>query len=199
MKKQFRSILYLLMLGAIASAFTVLQNQPSGLSKGDKAPDFEGKDVAGKTIKLKDQLKSGPVVVVFYRGQWCPYCNKFLGQLADSLKLIQAKGATVVAITPETLEGAKQTIEKTKAGFPVIHDEGLVISKKYKVNYAVEESMQQKLKNYGIDLNKANGDNGNNLPIPATYIIGKNGVIKYVYFNPDHTKRPPVKEILDNI
>jgi peroxiredoxin len=134
--------------------------------------------------------------VVFYRGQWCPFCNKYLSSLQDSLGLIQKKGASVIAISPETQEGIGMTVSKTKATFSVITDMNLEISTAYKVNYAVDKDMQTKLAGYGLDLNKANGVNGNNLPVPATYIISKDGTIKYAFFNPDYTKRPSVKELL---
>ncbi len=77
------------------------QMNPSGLQVNDKAPEFTAKDQNGKVISLKDELKNGKVVLIFYRGQWCPYCNKQLKGIEDSLSLITSKGATVLAITPE--------------------------------------------------------------------------------------------------
>ena len=95
---------------------------PEGLKVGDAAPMFTAKDQNGKTVKLKKALKNGPVVVLFYRGQWCPFCNKQLSHFSDSLQMLTAKGATILAITPETGENVKKTIEKTKASFPVLED-----------------------------------------------------------------------------
>jgi peroxiredoxin len=176
----------------------VLDNEiPKGLQKGDKAPLFEGKDQHSQTVKLTDLLQKGDVVLVFYRGQWCPFCNKYLSALQDSLGLIQKKGASVIAISPEKQENIGMTVSKTKATFPVITDTDMKIMTAYKVNYTVDKEMQDKLASYGLDLNKANGENGNHLPVPATYIISKNGTIKYVFFNPDYTKRPSVKELLN--
>jgi len=192
--KKFIASLTLLAIVGLSSFVTM--DEPHGLKKGDKAPAFEGKDQTAKTVKLNDLLQKGDVVVVFYRGQWCPFCNKYLSSLQDSLGMIQKKGASVVAISPENLEGINMTATKTKASFSIIHDADLKISTAYQVNYEVSKEMQEKLAGYGLDLNKANGDNGNNLPVPATYIISKTGVIKYVFFNPDYTKRPSVKEIL---
>lgn len=193
MKKFIASLTLLSIIGL--SSF-VMMDEPTGLKKGDKAPAFEGKDQNSKTVKLNDLLQKGDVVVVFYRGQWCPFCNKYLTSLQDSLGMIQKKGASVVAISPETMEGVGMTTTKTKATFSVIHDADLKITTAYKVNYAVSKEMQEQLAGYGLDLNKTNGENGNNLPVPATYIISKTGVIKYVFFNPDYTKRPSVKELL---
>lgn len=186
----------------IASSFVFAQTEtvyPAGLKVGDIAPDFNAKDQNGKTVSLKQALKNGPVVMLFYRGQWCPFCNKQLSRFSDSLSQLTAKGASVLAITPENAENVKKTIEKTKASFPVLEDEGLTIMKLYKVNFAVDENTITKYKGYGIDFDKANGSNGANLPVPATYIIGQNGKIKYVFFNTDYRKRASVQEILNNL
>lgn len=186
----------------IVSSFVFAQTEtvyPAGLKVGDMAPDFNAKDQNGKTVSLKQALKNGPVVMLFYRGQWCPFCNKQLSRFSDSLSQLTAKGASVLAITPENAENVKKTIEKTKASFPVLEDEGLTIMKLYKVNFAVDENTITKYKGYGIDFDKANGSNGANLPVPATYIIGQNGKIKYVFFNTDYRKRASVQEILNNL
>ncbi len=173
--------------------------KPAGLKLGDQAPGFTTKDKEGKEIDLKNLLKRGDVVLIFYRGQWCPYCNKQLQKVNDSLSLITAKGASVIAITPETAENIAKTIEKTKASFPIVEDKNLSIMKAYKVNFAVDKATVEKYKGYGIDFAKANGDNGENLPVPATYIIGKDGKIKYVFFDEDYRKRPSVKELLEKL
>jgi peroxiredoxin len=173
--------------------------KPEGLKNGDMAPDITGMDQNGKSVELKKLLTRGDVVVVFYRGQWCPYCNKQLSKINDSLSLITAKGATVIAVTPETADNIKSTIKKTKASYPIIEDKDMTIMKSYKVNFAVDAETITKYKKYGIDFEKANGANGANLPVPATYVIGKDGTIKYVFFNADYSKRPSIKEILDNL
>ncbi len=173
------------------------QNEPTGLKMGDKAPMFTGVDQNGQNFSLESALKKGDVVLMFYRGQWCPYCNKQMSQMNDSLTMITNKGATVVAISPEVQENVKKTIEKTKASFPVISDIKMQIMRDYKVNFAVPQATQDRYKNFGIDFNIANGENGANLPVPATYVISKDGKIKYVFFNPDYRKRASIKEIVD--
>ncbi|MEO7266058.1 MAG: peroxiredoxin-like family protein [Ferruginibacter sp.] len=192
------SLLFTLML-SVHAIFAQDTMKPTGLQVGDKAPLFSVKDYTGKEIKLKKELKKGPVILVFYRGEWCPYCNKELSFLNDSLEYIKAKGASVIAISPETNSSILKTIGKTKASFPVISDIGLAIMKNYKVNFKVEDEIVKKYKGFGVDFNMTNGENGANLPVPATYIIGKNGLVKYVYFNPDYRKRSSVKDLLDNL
>lgn len=195
-----KSILILSLM--IVSFFSFAQREtvyPEGLKVGDDAPAFTAKDQDGKIISLKKALEKGPVVMLFYRGQWCPYCNMELSHFTDSASMIKDKGAMILAVTPETGENVKKTIEKTKASFPVLEDEGMAIMKSYKVNFAVDEKTVEKYKGYGIDFDKANGSNGANLPVPATYIIGTDGKIKYVFFNTDYRKRTSVQEILNNL
>jgi len=105
------------------------QEKPEGLFINSKAPDFKATDQYGKEIRLKDVLKDSAVVLIFYRGQWCPYCNKQLKKLEDSLQLIKDKGARLIAITPEKPEFISKTIEKTKASYPLIYDKDMKIMK----------------------------------------------------------------------
>ncbi len=155
----------------LATGFSFSQNTPKGLMVGDVAPDFTSVDQYGKSIHLKSLLKDGPVVLVFYRGEWCPFCNKYLKQLEDSLPMLSKRGARVVTVSPEKTENIAKTVKKTKASYSILHDEGLTIMKAYDVSYPVDESTILRYKKYGIDLQSANGDNGANLPVPA--------VIKY--------------------
>ena len=186
---------FLLILGL----FVFAQEAPEGLFLNSKAPDFRAKDQHGNEVRLKDLWKKGKVVLVFYRGEWCPYCNKNLQRLEDSLQLIKDKGATVIAVTPEQPESIAKTIEKTKAEYTIIHDVDLKIMKAYEVEFEVPENTLKRYRNGGIKLDEVNGKNGNYLPVPATYIIDKEGNITYRFFNTDYKKRPSVKEILDNL
>lgn len=175
------------------------QQAPEGLFINSKAPDFKATDQHGKEIRLKDLLKKGNVVLVFYRGQWCPYCNRYLQKLEDSLQLIIDKGATLVAVTPEKPESITETVTKTKAEYSILYDDQLKIMKAYDVEYEVPENTLTRYRNAGIKIEENNGKNGNFLPIPATYVIDKDATIRYRFFNADYKKRPSVKEILDNL
>jgi peroxiredoxin len=191
--------LYTLFAGLLLTANVMAQETPKGLSMGAKAPLFTGKDQDGKQVSLQNMLKKGSVVLFFYRGEWCPYCNRQLSQMEDSLSMITGKGATVVAVTPEKPENIDKTISKTKATYTILHDDKLKVMKEYDVAYAVNIDLDSKLKGYGVDLGIANGSNGSNLPVPAVYIIDKSGKITYRYFNTDYTKRPSVAEILKHL
>lgn len=194
MKKILGFILFMGIFIAAAS-----QEAPEGLFISSKAPDFKATDQNGEEIRLKDLVKKGKVVLVFYRGFWCPHCNRFLKKLEDSLQLIKAKGATLVAVTPEKPGNISKTIEKTKAGYPILFDEDLKIMKAYDVDLEQQENTITRYRNTGIDLEKNNGKNWKYLPIPAVYIIDKESTVIYRFFEPDYKKRPSVKEILDNL
>lgn len=182
------------------SSYLLAQEAPEGLFINSKAYDFKAKDQNGNEVRLRDLLKKGKVILVFYRGQWCPYCNKYLQRLEDSLSFIKEKGATLVAITPELPENVSKTIEKTKAEFPILYDENLKIMKAYEVEYQVPENTLSRYRNTGIKLEENNGiKNGNYLPVPATYIINKDQMITYRHFDADYKKRPSVKELLKNL
>jgi peroxiredoxin len=187
-----------LLLIVLALAFCLHLSAQTGLKQGDKAPEFIGVDNSGKKLDLKSLLKDHKAVVLFfYRGQWCPYCNKQISQLQDSLQLLIAKGAYVVGVTPETGENINKTIGKTHASFSIIQDKGYTIMKAYGVNYVVDPEMYAKLKGYGVDLEKNNGNTDHVLPVPATYVINRSGKIVYVHFDKDYTKRASVSAILD--
>ncbi len=183
------------------SAFAVMgwAQMPSGLNINDQAPVFSATDQNGKKFSLEKQLEKGPVVLVFYRGFWCPYCNKHLKTLEDSLVQITAKGASLVAITPEKPESIAKTTAKTGAKYPILFDDRLSIMNAYQVAFAMDTATIRKYKRYGIDLDETNGSNGANLPVPAVYIIKPDGRIGWRYFDVNYAKRPTVKEILENL
>jgi peroxiredoxin len=192
--------LFLFLLATISISVLSAQEKPEGLFINSKAPDFKLKDQDGKDVSLKELRKKGPVVIVFYRGNWCPYCNRHLQQLQDSLELIKKAGAQLVAITPELQEGIQKTIEKTKATFPILHDEDLKMMKAYAVAFQLDDRTMGRYKNAGIDLVAINDKkNANYLPIPAVYIVNKEGTIAFRFFDSDYKKRVTVKEILQNL
>ena len=186
-------------LFSIISIAAFSQQSPEGLFIASKAPDFKASDQNGNEIKLKDLLKKGKVVLVFYRGQWCPYCNRQLKRLGDSLQFIKDKGATLLAVSPEKPESIRLTVEKAKVEYPVLYDEGLRIMKAYDVEFEVPENTLTRYRNTGINIEDNNGKNGKYLPVPAVYIIDQDQTILYRFFEPDYKKRPTVKEILDNL
>lgn len=188
---------YLIVLLFLFLTGTALAQQaPEGLFIASRAPDFRGVDQNGQQVRLKELLKKGKVVLVFYRGQWCPHCSRQLKKIQDSLMFIQEKAAAVVAVSPEKPESTRLMAEKTGAAFPILHDEGLKIMKAYDVEFEVPENTLTRYRNTGIRIEENNGSNGKYLPIPAVYIIDQESTIIYRFFEPDYKKRPSVREIL---
>ncbi len=194
---------YLVILSLIISltSFSIilskqLNPEPSPLKVGETAPAFEGKDQQRKTFRLKEATKKGAVVLFFYRGQWCPYCNKYMMSIQDSLQLIYKKGATVIGVSLELPENITKTIEKTKASFPLIYDKDSKISKLYNVAYKPDTAMLKALNGYGINLKTLNGNDDELLPVPATYVIGKDGKIKFVHFDKNFKNRAKLADVL---
>jgi peroxiredoxin len=191
------------LLAAILSVFMMLsafaQEKPEGLFINSKAPDFRARDQNQNEISLKELRKKGPVVLIFYRGNWCPYCSKYLKKLQDSLQFIKAKGAQLIAITPEAQEGIDSTIQKTGASFPIIYDKDMNIANNYHVAFKVDDRVTARYKNAGIDLIKTNQQKEASLPVPAVYIINKEGSVIFRYFEEDYKKRVSVREILKYI
>ena len=175
------------------------QQNPEGLFINSKAPDFKGTDQKNEEVRLKDLLKKGNVVLIFYRGQWCPYCNRQLSRLEDSLQFILDKGAQLVAVTPEKPESISKTIEKTKAHYPIIFDKDLKIMKAYNVAFEVPENTLNRYMSGGLDIVSNNGSNGKYLPVPAVYIINQQMEIIYRFFDTDYKKRPSVMELLSHL
>lgn len=181
-------------------ALTTLQAQkPEGLFINSKAPEFKLKDQNDNWVALKDVRKKGPVVLLFYRGAWCPFCNRQLKDFQDSLFLLKDKGAQVIALTPEKQAGIDSTIQKTGAAFPILHDEDMKVSKAYEVAFAIDEKTVNRYKMSGIDLLQVNNQKTAMLPVPAVYIINTEGSVIFRYFDENYRKRVSVNEILRHI
>ncbi len=174
--------------------------EAKGLKVGEKINNFKAKDIYDLEYSLKNALSKGPVVVVFIRGQWCPFCNKHLSNLQDSLSLIYNKGASVVVISPEKSEFIKMSIEKSGAKFTLLYDEGYKISDLFDVTFKPDKtSLLMYNTILGAKLKESHSDNSERLPIPATYILDQNGIIVWKYFDRDYKKRSTVDEILRNL
>jgi peroxiredoxin len=179
---------------------TTVGNIPHGLKVGDKAPDFTGYDQTGKQVELKKLLEQGPIILFFYRGKWCPVCSRYLNNYQDSLKVLTELGFNVVAITPESIENVEQTVKLHNLTFTVIYDCQEKIMRDYLVMFSVTKAYQEKIKSsYSIDIAENNGRDAARLPVPATYIINRDGIVVAVQFDPDYKNRASVKWMLKNL
>jgi len=180
----------------VVICFTKVWSQ-APLKAGDKAPIFSGVDNNDKKINLKSLMKDhNTLVIFFYRGQWDNYCISEIKNIQDSLAMVTAKGARVIAVTPETDLGIITTISKTNASFPIVHDIQYKIMKAFGVNLIVDEATLALMKKYRIDMDVNNGNNDHVLPVPATFIIGKNLKVKQVFFDPNYKHRASVQQIV---
>jgi len=175
-----------------------LKGDPKGLPVGTAAPDFRISDQDEQPFALKDALKDGPVVLIFYRGHWCPICNRHLNALQDSLSQLTDRGATVIAISPQKSEFLKRTQEKVNAGFRLLSDTDHAVAQAYGVNFepsATERGMYNTMLGADFKQSHADGDGDVQLPVPATYVISKDGKVKWRHFDTDYKKRAAIRDI----
>lgn len=163
---------------------------------GDKAPEFRLPTVKGGDTTLSELLESGPVVLSFYRGGWCPFCNLEFKALHDKLPEMQALGATLVGISPEALAVSQQTAQDNALEFEVLSDEGNRVARDYGLVMVVDEAIRPHYMQWGIDIPSANGDETFELPVPATYVIDQSGVIRAAHVDKDYTKRMEPADIV---
>jgi len=163
---------------------------------GDKAPEFRLPNVKDGDTTLSELLESGPVVLSFYRGGWCPFCNLEFKALHDKLPEMQALGATLVGISPEALAVSQQTAQDNALEFEVLSDEGNRVARDYGLVMVVDEAIRPHYMQWGIDIPTANGDETFELPVPATYVIDQSGVIRAAHVDKDYTKRMEPADIV---
>jgi len=181
---------------SFASLWCIAQGQPEGLFLGAKAPAFKGIDQFDRPVQLRELAKKKPVLLVFYRGYWCPHCTRLLARLQDSLSFFTEKGVSVLAVSPESKESRVKTLEKTQAGFSLIHDSAYLISKQFDVAYILSDNQLARYRSGAIDILKINYPNPAVLPVPSVFVIGKDYSITYRFFDPDHKRRTNVAELL---
>jgi peroxiredoxin len=160
------------------------------LKAGDKAPEFTLPDPNGTPISSIDLLAKGPLVLTFYRGVWCPYCNFDLSALESARSEIESRGATLVAVSQQTAANNRKSQQANKLGFPVLVDKGGALAEKFGIRWNVPDDLKAVHQQVGADLEAFNGEDSWTLPMPARYVIGQNGVILYAEVNPDYTRRP---------
>lgn len=176
-----------------------VKGQNSKLMTGDAAPAFHATAYSGTSFDLKTLTDTGEVIIFFYRGSWCKFCNRQMNELSDSVKFLAGKGVTILAISPETHESMMKISENKSEEIIFISDSSRVIMDTYGVSFKPDSLTRKKYKLAGIDLEKANGNDENILPVPAVFVIGRGGILKFIYFNTDYKKRVSVNEILRHL
>jgi peroxiredoxin len=166
------------------------------LKAGDHAPAFILNDPEGRPISSADLLAKGPLVLSFYRGVWCPYCNLELQALQEVLPRFEALGASLVAISPQTAANSRKSQRQNKLGFPILSDSHNEVAAAFGLRFALPDYLVELYQSLKNNLPSFNGDPGWTLPMPARYVIGQDGVIAYAEVNPDYTVRPEPEAML---
>ncbi len=166
------------------------------LKVGDKAPLFTLKDPDGNPVSSADLLAKGPLVLTFYRGVWCPYCNMELQALQAFLPTLQEAGANLVAISPQIAANSRKSVRTNGLAFAILSDTHNDVAGAFGLRFALPDYLIELYKNLRNDLPTFNDDPSWTLPMPARYVIGQDGVIRYAEVNPDYTQRPEPEAML---
>lgn len=173
------------------------------LRQGERAPNFRLPNATGALIELDTLRTQGPVVILFYRGQWCPYCNLELRAYQKLLPQFRALGATVIAVSPQTPDNTLSTAEKNELAFPVLSDVGSHAARAYGLAFDLDAEMQSLYAGFfGNDLQHYNGSdavNGWTLPLPATYLVGGDAHIELAAVDVDYRQRLEPQAVLDRL
>ncbi|WP_280384306.1 peroxiredoxin-like family protein [Nocardia wallacei] len=162
------------------------------LGTGDLAPDFTLPDHRGASFTLAHALRDGPVVLSFYRGGWCPYCNVQLHTLQTALPQVRAHGARLVAISPDSPDDSLTTAERHALEFEVLSDTGNHVARTYGLLFTVPADVRDIYRTAGADLDATNAE----LPVPATYVVGTDGRIRYAHIDGDYRNRAEADDVL---
>lgn len=157
---------------------------------GDRAPEFSLKDQDGNLVSSAALLEKGPLVVTFYRGVWCPYCNLDLQAMNEALPTLQSYGASLVAISPQTAVNSRKSVRTNQLGFPVLSDVHNDTAAAFGLRFTLPDYLIDLYKSLRNDLPAFNGDASWTLPMPARYVIGQDGIVLYSEVSPDYTRRP---------
>ncbi|MFS2157438.1 peroxiredoxin-like family protein [Pseudomonas sp. Pseusp122] len=166
------------------------------LRAGDKAPEFTLEDPDGNPVSSAELLAKGPLVLSFYRGVWCPYCNMELQALEEALPAIRELGASLVAISPQIKANSRKSVRQNELSFPILSDSKNDVAAAFGLRFTLPDYLIELYKNFGNDLPKINDDPSWTLPMPARFVIGVDGIITYAEVNPDYTLRPDPSELL---
>lgn len=166
------------------------------LGVGDSVPDFNLPNAKGESVRFSDLLANGPVVVSFYRGGWCPYCNLELRALQEKLSEIEDLGATLLAISPEQPDNSLSTAEKNSVSFDILSDEGNKVARQFGLVFELPMALRPLYEKFGIDLPASNGDESFTLPVPATYVIGQDRGVVACYVEMDYSTRMDPESVL---
>lgn len=156
---------------------------------GAKVPDMTLKTAKGKEVNMKKTVMEKPTVVIFYRGSWCPYCNLQLGRLQNIEADLIELGYQLLAVSPDRPAKLAESLKKKDLKYTLLSDSDMDAAKSFGIAFRVADTALEKYEQYGIDLEKASGKSHHLLPVPAVFILGTDGRVKFTYVNPDYKTR----------
>ena len=166
------------------------------LKAGDKAPAFTLADPDGRPVSSADLLARGPLVISFYRGVWCPYCNMELQALQAALPAFERLGAALVAVSPQTAPNSRKSLRQNGLAFPILSDPHNAVAAAFGLRFALPEDLVALYKSLKNDLPAFNGDASWTLPMPGRFVVAQDGTVLYAEVNPDYTRRPEPDDML---
>lgn len=166
------------------------------LNVGAQAPRFALPSATGNEVTLTTLLGEGPVVLTFYRGAWCPYCNLALRALQEVNQAIRDRGARLVAVSPQIPDESLSLVDKHDLAFDVLSDIGSETAKQYGIAFDISEELAATYDQRDLDLQRVNGGHVRTLPLPATYVIDSHGIVRWAFVATDHTLRAEPADIL---
>lgn len=167
-----------------------------GLKVGERAPDFTLGNAFGKPVRLADRLQEGPVVLVFYRGAWCPFCNLHLRSLHAHLSDIEARGARLLLVTPQRPDRSRTQLEEAGYPFEVLSDLDSAVMKAYRLYFELDPELVEVYASNGLVVEDFNGPGRNVLPVPGTFVIDREGIVRAVHADTDYRERMEPADIL---
>ena len=168
----------------------------STLGPGEALPHFTLQNATGLTFHSKDMFADGPMVIVFYRGSWCPYCNMHLSQVQAELGDIKASGGQLVAISPELPDRSLSLSEKLQLEFEILSDTDNQVARSLGLVFDVPAVFRSALKELSVDFNEVYGKDTVELPVPASFVIDQEGVVRFSQMHPDYTQRTDVAQLI---
>lgn len=169
------------------------------LRVGDPMPEFLLPNAEGALVSSSQLLANGPLVLSFYRGVWCPYCSEELNALAVAAPNLKTAGATVVAVTPEIGGVALKTKKERNLQFEILCDVDNGVAMEFGLMFRIPEDIQADYMKFNVNMPKIYGNDGWMIPIPATYVVGRDGVIAYAYVNPDYRERCDPESLVETV
>lgn len=173
--------------------------EDSSISVGDKFPDFSLPNTSDKTVALKELLQNGKVIIAFFRGSWCPYCNLELKALQDNLKQIIGKNVTLIAVSPQTSDYSEELKINHHLEFELLTDKNNALAKQLGITFELQNYVIPTYSSLGIELSEYNENNNNELPVPAVFVIDTNSSIVYKFVDTNYMNRINIQELIEQL